>query len=99
MGLISLTASPSGWLLPVLLLLMALELAIIFGKRLRCGAAAREVRRLTVRRYEIAREIKGVSGRMMHLAAVAERVDSPDVCLITIMFVFLTPSWLSLRTS
>lgn len=72
MGLISLTASPSGWLLPVLLLLMALELAIIFGKRLRCGDAAREVRRLTVRRYEIAREIKGVSGRMMHPAVARE---------------------------
>lgn len=58
---------PSPALLPVLLLLMALELGNVLLKAWTCRADAMSYRRLTARRFEVSKEIKSVSNALVHL--------------------------------
>ena len=60
---ITLLEPPSPYLLPLLFFVVLFEVLLILGKRQRCKPLALNIKALTLRKYELAVAMKGVSDR------------------------------------
>ena len=59
---ITLLEPPSPYLLPLLFFVVLFEVLLILGKRQRCKPLTLNIKALTLRKYELAVAMKGVSG-------------------------------------
>lgn len=60
---ITLLEPPSPYLLPLLFFVVLFEVLLILGKRQRCKPLTLNIKALTLRKYELAVAMKGVSAR------------------------------------